>query len=98
MRELNIILNDGRTDYDVTFHLTFYEVLVCSVAVADPDLQIRGGGGEGALSHPDPEIRGGGGGYHKKIFSAPSPGSATGLNSYSMLQSTLFTLDLKKDV
>ena len=72
MRELNIILNDGRTDYDVTFHLTFYEVLVCSVAVADPDLQIRGGG-EGALSHPDPEIRGGGGGggITKKFFRPP---------------------------
>ena len=33
-------------------------------AVADPDLQIRGGGG-----HPDPEIRGGGG-VKKKFFSA----------------------------
>ena len=32
-------------------------------AVADPDLQIKGGGG----SHPDPEIKGGGG-LQKKIF------------------------------
>ena len=45
--------------------------------VADPHLQIRGGG------HPDPEIRGGG--SLKKIFwrpgggAHPSPGSATGL-------------------
>ena len=47
--------------------------------VADPDLQIRGGGGGG---HPDPEIRGGGGGGEKKLFgpsalSLVSPGSAT---------------------
>ena len=29
------------------------------LSVADPDLQIRGGGGEGGwLGHPDPEIRG----------------------------------------
>ena len=34
-------------------------------SVADPDLQIRGGGG-----HPDPEIRGGGG--LKKNVSGPS--------------------------
>ena len=34
------------------------------IAVADPDLQIRGGGG-----HPDPEIRGGG---LKKNFFDPS--------------------------
>ena len=33
-------------------------------AVADPDLQIGGGG-----SHPDPEIRGGGGAFSKKNFS-----------------------------
>ena len=31
------------------------------LTVADPDLQIRGGGGEGGDSHPDPEIRRGGG-------------------------------------
>ena len=38
--------------------------------MADPDRQIRGGGGAG---HPDPEIRGGGRGGHgppPKIFSA----------------------------
>ena len=40
-------------------------------ALANPDLQIRGGG------HPDPEIGGGGGGVgggglKKKIFSRPS--------------------------
>ena len=55
-------------------------------ALANPDLQIRGGG------HPDPEIKGGGGGDRspKKFFSAlrasvwskhkgggPCPGSAT---------------------
>ena len=34
----------------------------------------------------------------KKIFSAPSLEPATGLNSDSMLQSTLSTLDLKKGV
>ena len=39
-------------------------------AVADPDLQIRGGGGGGGGGgHPDPEIRGGGG-VKKKFFSA----------------------------
>ena len=38
---------------------------VCTVA--DPDLQIREGGGGG---HPDPEIRGGPG--LQKIFFAPS--------------------------
>ena len=54
----------------MTFYLIFYEVPVRSVAVADPDLQIRGGG-EGALSHPDPEIRGGG--YHPKNFFGPLP-------------------------
>ena len=26
--------------------------------VADPDIQIRGGGGRGGYSHPDPEISG----------------------------------------
>ena len=31
--------------------------------MADPDLQIRGGG-----HHPDPEIRGGGGGLQKNLF------------------------------
>ena len=38
-------------------------------AVADPDLQIRGGGGGGG-AYPDPEISGGGGtgGCLKKIF------------------------------
>ena len=38
-------------------------------SVADPDLQIRAGGG-----HPDPEIRGwgGGGDLQKKIFFSPS--------------------------
>ena len=40
--------------------------------MADPDLQIRRGGGwEGGFCHPDPEIRGGG--YHKKIFFGPLP-------------------------
>ena len=64
-------------------------------------------------SHPDPEIREEGG-LTKKNFFGPSglslvqkwegggrgasPGSATGLNSDSMLQPTLSTLDLKKDV
>ena len=33
-----------------------YEILKANKPVADPDLQIRGGGGGG---HPDPEIRGG---------------------------------------
>ena len=33
-------------------------------SVADPDPQIRGGGG-----HPDSEIRGGGGGFQKPFFS-----------------------------
>ena len=47
--------------------------------VADPDLQIRGGGGGGG--HPDPEIRAGGW-SEKKLFgpsalSLVSPGSAT---------------------
>ena len=37
-------------------------------SVAYPDLQIRGGGGQGG--HPDPEIRGEGGGL-KKIFFRP---------------------------
>ena len=32
-----------------------YEILKANKPVADPDLQIRGGGG----GHPDPEIRGG---------------------------------------
>ena len=35
----------------------FYE----SATVADPDLQIRGGGGGVGGGHPDSEIRGGGG-------------------------------------
>ena len=35
-------------------------------AVADPDLQVRGGGG----GHPDPEIMGGGGGLQTNFFSA----------------------------
>ena len=58
--------------------------------VADPDLQIRGGGGDGG-GHPVPEIRGGEAGL-KKFFRplrpqlgvgegvgtpGPSPGSAT---------------------
>ena len=48
------------------------------ITVADPDLEIRGGGG----GHPDLEIRGGGGGHPdpeirkgaglKKIFFGPS--------------------------
>ena len=46
--------------------------------MADPDLQIRGGGGD----HPDPEIRGGPH-FARKIrgepgFPGPSPGSTTG--------------------
>ena len=32
-----------------------YEILKAKKPVADPDFQIRGGGGD----HPDPEIRGG---------------------------------------
>ena len=40
----------------------FYE----SATVADPDLQIRGGGGGVGGSHPDSEIRAGGG--SQKIF------------------------------
>ena len=35
---------------------------------ADPDLQIRVGGGGGRAGHPDPEIEGG---SDKKFFSAP---------------------------
>ena len=34
--------------------------------MADPDPQIRGGGG--APDHPDPEMRGGGGGLLKNFF------------------------------
>ena len=42
----------------------------CNVpALADPDLQIRGGGRGGGPGHPDPEIRGMGR-SNKKIFSA----------------------------
>ena len=42
----------------------------CNVpALADPDLQIRGGGGEGGPGHPDPEIRGMGR-SNKNFFSA----------------------------
>ena len=46
--------------------------------VADPDLQIRGGGKGG---HPDPEIRGEGGWSPKKFFRPPgtSPRSATAI-------------------
>ena len=64
------------------------------IPVADPDLQIRGGGGGG---QPDPEIRGGP--AEKKMLSAlrasfssknkggpsplgPSPGSATAYLTY----------------
>ena len=36
--------------------VTKYSVTMGLIAVADPDLQIRGGRG----GHPDPEIRGGG--------------------------------------
>ena len=39
-------------------------------SVADPGLQIRGGGRWGG--HPDPEIRAGGGAVSKKIFFGPS--------------------------
>ena len=40
-------------------------------SVADPGLQIRGGGGWGG--HPDPEIRArGGGAVSKKFFFSPS--------------------------
>ena len=35
--------------------------------MADPDLQIRGWGGEGDV-HPDPQIAGGGGGVSKTFF------------------------------
>ena len=62
-------------------------------SVADPDLQIRWGGGEGSEGHPDPEKRGGGG-LKKEFFRpfgpqfglkirgvpsppGPSPGSGT---------------------
>ena len=39
--------------------------------MADPDLQIRGGGRGGG--HPDPEIRGGeGGAVFKNMFFTPS--------------------------
>ena len=41
-----------------------------SATVADPDLQIRGGGGGVGGSHPDSEIRAGGGGSLKIFFSA----------------------------
>ena len=43
--------------------VTKYSVAMGLIAVADPDLQIRGGG------HPNPEIRGGG---LKKNFFDPS--------------------------
>ena len=59
------------------------------LAVVDPDLQMRWGGG-GSAGHPDPEpeIRGGavskknclrpfGHQFHLKIREAPSPGSTT---------------------
>ena len=46
------------------------------VYVADPDLQISGGGGEGC-GHPDPEIRGMAR-SPKNFFSALSPGSLIG--------------------
>ena len=65
--------------------------------MAYPDLQIRGGRGQGG--HPDREIRGEGGGLKKIFFSAlwasvlsknrgpgspgPSPASATGKESYN---------------
>ena len=38
--------------------------------MANPDLQIKGGGGRGC-GHPDPEIRGGGGDF-EKFFLGPS--------------------------
>ena len=39
--------------------------------MADPDLQISGGNGEGGGDR-DPEIRGGGGAWTPKIFLGPS--------------------------
>ena len=45
--------------------VTKYSVAMGLIAVADPDLQIGGGGGWGRGGHPDPEIRGGG---LKKFF------------------------------
>ena len=39
--------------------------------MADPDLQIMGGGGGGRGGHPDPEIWGGGG-RSQKLFFGPS--------------------------
>ena len=68
--------------------------------MADPDLQIRGGGGGG---HPDPEIRGGGAGLKKKFFrpfgphfglqirgeAGPSPGSTTGSLPLSSAEASL---------
>ena len=43
-----------------------FQFLTILFTVADPDHQIRGGGG-----HPDPKISGGGGGL-QKIFFDPS--------------------------
>ena len=61
-------------------------------AVADPDLQIRGGGG----GHPDPEIRGRGSGLRalqSMISSAlmSSPKKLTRLLLQKGLTSTLYT-------
>ena len=41
------------------FKKNFSETIIITyIAVLDPDLQIKGGGGEGGGGHPDPEIRG----------------------------------------
>ena len=78
-----------------TCHLAIlrYPTVKNSTSVADPDLQIRGGGS----GHPDPEISWGRGWPQKQFFPAlrasfgpqkkggglpgPSPGSATELNT-----------------
>ena len=58
------------------------KILKCDYSLADPDLQIRGGGGGGAWSSR-PEIREVGAGLNKNKGEltppGPSPGSATAI-------------------